>query len=110
MIKLKNLLVEIQHGWSTKPGTPDEVINAIHDVTAEVISKGKNPNDYIGLVPGDVPGLRKIWIVKNRKNHEGSLIFSEYYKQWYSPKLGIDEKAPINPTIMKAIIKQWVKD
>ena len=54
MIKLKQLLLTEeetpqQDTWKVPQGTPDDVVNVLHAIIAEVIKNNKKFTDYVAL-------------------------------------------------------------
>ena len=109
MIKLKLLLEEIQSqtSWKIPEGTPDEVVNVLHSIVAELIKrKKKNIKDYVRfqhIYKNKKLGV--LWTIYNKKHPEVSLVFHEWTNEWYAPHIG---STPISPNILQAIINRWV--
>jgi len=108
MIKLLQLINEIQRQnvWKVPEGTPDEVVDTLHLIIAELVRNHKKITDYIGfqhIYKNKTAG--RLWTIHNKKHPEVSLVFHEWTNEWHAPHIG---PAPLSTKILQAIIKRWV--
>jgi hypothetical protein len=110
MIKLKTLLLEEtpqQNTWKVPQGTPDDVINVLHAIIAEVIKNNKKFTDYVALQHiYKNKKIGRVWIVSNKSNLANGLVYHEWTSKWYSGQTG---NIPLSPEELNVIIKKWVQ-
>ena len=116
MIKLKQLIKEIVteneviagvSSWNTPEDTPEAVIDVLHLLSAKFLKEGKNPREYFSLVARELPVFGKHWMIRNRKNHNKSLVYSPSANQWFLPGVGPDISMYFSPKMLNALIRRW---
>ena len=124
MIKLKDLIKEVKPGegqpkkfptyrFDTKPGTPDQVIKVNRLVVAELMKKGLNPKEYVGIYhePED-PNVEEdpnqgTWMLINKRHMKKTLIYMPINNTWNLP-LGVGGKMkPVSKKSLKTLIQTW---
>ena len=112
MIKLKQLLLteeEIpkQDTWKVPQGTPDDVVNVLHAIIAEVIKNNKKFTDYVALQHiYKNKKIGRVWIISNKSNLANGLVYHEWTSKWYSGQTG---NVPLSPEELETIIKKWMQ-
>jgi hypothetical protein len=109
MIRLKQLLKEEdtpQQSWKVPRGTPDDVINVLHAIIAEIIAKNKEFTDHVALQHiYKNKKIGRVWIVSNKLRPADSLVYHEWTSKWYSGQTG---NVPLSPEQLESIVKRWV--
>jgi|ERR1035437_6729586 hypothetical protein len=111
MIKLKDILNEIiepermKGSWTTVKGAPDELINFIHELVAELMrSVGEGWSQWL-IVKRSTKSAD--WYIINNSNNV-ILIYSDKEKKWFY-NTPIDSKVkPISDDKLKIFIQHWV--
>jgi GNAT superfamily N-acetyltransferase len=96
-------------GWTTKMGRdePEEVINVLHNIAGEFLRRKKEFTDYIEFYKDKFRQLGDCYVIHTRRH--GDIVYSQKTGQWYSTLIGWEQKAPLNPNIIKGIIKHWAE-
>jgi predicted GNAT family acetyltransferase len=115
MIKLQNIIKQIitegenaQAGWQGTGNEPDEIVEMIHRIAEVVLRSGGKLEDYVRLVNTKVPQLDRIWWIHNLKKPKSGLVWAPRTQQWYSTEIGWNNRAPVNPKIVDAVVKNWI--
>jgi hypothetical protein len=109
MIKLKPLLLEEetpQQSWKVPRGTPDDVINVLHAIIAEIIANSKEFTNHVSLQHiYKNKKIGRVWIVSNKLRPADSLVYHEWTSKWYAGPTG---NTPLSPQQLETIIKKWI--
>lgn len=95
------------HVWQTSTGTPDEVINVVHNIVKSIhikFGQQSEPLNYIKLAHGS-----NGWLLWNPYTDDKWMTYTSN-SHWWVPKSsgGGMELVPMNSAKINAIIKNWV--
>lgn len=108
MISLSLLLNEAglgvaEQAWKTPSGTPDEVIDIMHNVIAQIQAAGENPKTTITFDKV----AERFWVITHLKKGF-SIGFDEKRKDWSFSWKG-QQPVEINDVQLNQIINSWMK-
>src|ERR1035437_4123612 len=110
MIKLKNIINEIDFSspksteWISKPGMPDDVIDFLHRLIAELMSVvGKQYPKYLEVRK---PNTLDVWMIIN-KYDKTILMYSMKNDVWWIRIIGSAETKKLSKDDLEIVIKNW---
>jgi hypothetical protein len=110
MIKLKNIINEIDFsspkstGWTSKPGMPDDVIDFLHKLIAELMSVvGKQYTKYLEVKKFSA---FDVWLIINKYN-DAILTYSPKEDMWFIRIPGATEIKKLSKDDLEIVIKNW---